>query len=75
MTRLSMEVLDKIIQHNGQLVPDYEIQHGGCSKRKRNLRDAATGASRIYKPTPEVASAISKRSKQLRRMAKSMSRK
>lgn len=50
----------------------FEMQHGGCSKRKRNLRDAAKAASRIYHPTPEVASAISKRCKQLRKTAKAI---
>ena len=45
MSRLPL-VLDKIIEHEGGLVPDFEMQHKGCSKRKRKGKDA----SRIYKP-------------------------
>ena len=44
-------VIDKIVEHKGGLVPDFEMQHAGCSKRKRK----ASGASRLYTPSPEVA--------------------
>ena len=62
------EILDMVIEHKGQLAPDFEMQHGGCSKRKRNLR----GPSRIYKPPPEVAKTIEKRQNQLKKQAKEM---
>lgn len=44
-------VIDKIIEHQGGVVPDYKAQHTGCSKRKRKV----TEASRLYVPSPEVA--------------------
>ena len=70
MTRLSAVVLDKVIEAGGGLVPDFEMQHGGCSKRKRRLHDVSAGGCRIYTPTPEVAVAEKKRCEQLRMKAK-----
>jgi len=61
MTRLSAVVLDKIIEADGGLVPDFEMQHGGCSKRKRNLKDLSAAAARSYVPPPEVVAAAEKR--------------
>jgi hypothetical protein len=70
MTRLSAVVLDKVIAAGGGLVPDFEMQHGGCSKRQRKLRDVSAGGCRIYVPTPEVAAAKKKRCEQLHMKAK-----
>jgi hypothetical protein len=50
MTRLPL-VLDKIIEAEGGLVPDFEMQHGGCSKRKRSLKGADSAALRSYQPS------------------------
>jgi hypothetical protein len=69
MTRLSAVILDKIIEAGGGLVPDFEMQHDGCSKRKRNLRDVSAGGCRVYVPTPEVVAAEEKRCEQLRMQA------
>lgn len=44
-------VIDKVVEHNGGVVPDFNMQHQGCSKRKRK----ATEASRLYIMSPEVA--------------------
>ena len=42
MTRYPL-VIDKIIEHKGGVVPDFTMQHAGCSKRKRK-----TEGSRLY---------------------------
>ena len=67
MTRYPV-VIDKIIEHQGGVVPDYKAQHTGCSKRKRKV----TEASRLYVPSPEVATIAAERRKLLREEAKSM---
>ena len=64
------EVIAKIIEYRGGVVPDYCIQLAGCSKRKRNAPDP----SRIYTPSPEVAAVLGKRAKVLREKARSMVR-
>ena len=73
MLRLPL-VQDKIVEYKGGLVPDFEMQHEGCSKRK--LREEhevpATESREIYVPEPEVACAMKKRLKQLRAKAKHM---
>ena len=42
-------VIDKIVEHKGGVVPDFQVQHKGCSKRKQK----STGDSRLYVPSPE----------------------
>eukprot|EP00966_Prymnesium_polylepis_P284173 6564794-Prymnesium_polylepis.1 len=78
VTRLPV-VLEKIIEAQGGLVPDFEMQHNGCSKRKRKLRDVAQAASRIYRPTHaagcmsvSVGSRMKKRRLELRQRAEDM---
>ena len=63
-------VIDKIVEHTskGGLVPDFEMQHAGCSKRKRK----ASGASRLYTPSPEVAAIAAERRNALHAQARSM---
>ena len=57
-------------------MPDFEIQHEGCSKRKRKLRDVQTNPAadtrEIYEPEPDVERAMKKRLKELRAKAKYM---
>ena len=75
-------VQEKEIEYKGGLVPDYEMQHGGCSKRKRSARDPggrtdvrgveAPVSRAVYEPTPEVARAMKKRCNELRAKAKRM---
>ena len=74
ITRLPL-VLDKIIEHKGGLVPDFEMAHNGCSKRKRGkvCGSAVPGASRSYQPPPEVAAAMQAKSERLRAKAEDMS--
>ena len=57
-------------QGKGGLVPDFEMQHEGCSKRKRSARDSAM--PRSYRPTPEVEAAMKERRAELRVKAESM---
>ena len=73
-------VQDKQIEYEGGLVPDYEMQHGGCSKRKRKLcavqsdeltHERSDGRS-IYEPEPDVERAMNKRLKELKAKAKRM---
>ena len=71
MTRLPL-VLDKIIEAKGGLVPDFEMQHGGCSKRKRSLKGADSASLRSYQPSAEVAAVAKKRCKELRQKASEM---
>ena len=75
MSRLPL-VQDKIIEHEGGLVPDLEMQHEGCSKRKRKLREEQTGSATesrvIYEPELDVQRAMKKRLKELRAKAKRM---
>ena len=71
MTRLLL-VLDKIIAAKGGLVPDFEMQHGGCSKRKRKLKGADSAALRSYQPSAAVAAVAEKRCKELRQQAEEM---
>ena len=74
MSRLPL-VQDKIVEHKGGLVPDFEIQHEGCSKRKRTdgkQYDPATETREIYEPEPDVQRAMKKRLKQLRSKAEYM---
>ena len=61
-------VIDKVVEHKGGVVPDFKMQHQGCSKRKRKV----TEASRLYTPSPEVATIAAERRKALREEAKSM---
>lgn len=61
-------VIDKIVEHKGGVVPDFKMQHQGCSKRKRKV----TEASRLYVPSPEVATIAAARHNALRKEAKSM---
>ena len=61
-------VIDKIVEYKGGLVPDFAAQHEGCSRRKRK----ATDPSRMYVPTPEVATIASERRVALREMAVNM---
>lgn len=61
-------VIDKIIEHEGGVVPDFKMQHQGCSKRKRKV----TEPSRIYVASPEVATIAADRRKELRAKAASM---
>eukprot|EP00310_Coccolithus_braarudii_P008982 CAMPEP_0183382040 /NCGR_PEP_ID=MMETSP0164_2-20130417/126743_1 /TAXON_ID=221442 /ORGANISM="Coccolithus pelagicus ssp braarudi, Strain PLY182g" /LENGTH=100 /DNA_ID=CAMNT_0025559651 /DNA_START=233 /DNA_END=536 /DNA_ORIENTATION=+ len=63
-------VIDKIVKYKGGLVPDFAAQHEGCSRRERK----ATDPSRMYVPTPEVATLASERRKALREEAVSMSK-
>ena len=65
-------VLDKIIAAEGGLVPDFEMQHGGCSKRKRKLKGADSAALRSYQPSAAVAAVAEKRCKELRQQAEEM---
>lgn len=67
MTRYPL-VIDKIIEHKGGVVPDFTMQHAGCSKRKRK----ATEGSRLYVPSPEVATIAADRRQALREEAKRM---
>ena len=60
----------------GGLVPDFEMQHDGCSKRKRKLRreqsNPAVESRPIYEPEPDVERAMKKRLKELRAKAMRM---
>ena len=56
------------MEYKGGLVPDFAAQHEGCSRRKRK----ATDPSRMYVPTPEVATLATERRKALREEAMSM---
>lgn len=58
-------VIDKIVEHKGGVVPDYKMQHAGCSKRKRKV----TEESRLYVPSPEVATVAAERRLVLREEA------
>ena len=58
-------VIDKIVAHKGGVVPDFCIQHAGCSRRKRKLIEP----SRMYEPPPEVATIAAARHKALREQA------
>ena len=61
-------VIDKIVEYKGGVVPDFSVQHAGCSKRKRK----ATEPSRMYVPSPEVAALTGERAKELRAKAREM---
>ena len=63
-----MLVIDKIIEHKGGVVPDFCVQHAGCSKRKRK----AVEPSRMYVPPPEVATIVAELCKELRSKAREM---
>ena len=56
-----------IVEHKGGVVPDFTMQHAaaGCSKRKRTV----TEPSRLYVPSPEVATIAADRRKALREEA------
>ena len=69
MSRYAL-VIDKIVEYKGGVVPDFAMQHAGCSKRKPK----ATDASRIYVPSPEVATIAADRHKELRAEAARMAR-
>ena len=71
MSRLPL-VLDKIIEAKRGLVPDFETQHNGCSKRKCTLNGADSVAIRAYQPTAAVAAVAKKRRKVLRQKAEEM---
>ena len=58
-------VIDKIVEHEGGVVPDFKMQHAGCSKRKRKV----TEESRLYVPSPEVATVAAERRLVLREEA------
>ena len=68
VTRYSLRSSTKIVEYKGGLVPDFAAQHEGCSRRKRK----ATDPSRMYVPTPEVATIASERRVALREMAVNM---
>lgn len=61
-------VIDKIVEHKGGVVPDFKMQHAGCSKRKRK----ATEPSRSYVMSPEVKGVSGERCKELRAVAARM---
>ena len=70
-------VIDQIIAHEGGLVPDFECEHKGCSKRKRKApasgpQSHSVGASRAYHPPPEVAEAMKLKREELRLKAEDM---
>ena len=44
-------VIGKMFEHKGGVIPDWRMQHQGCSKRKRKVNEP----SLIYTPTPRVA--------------------
>jgi hypothetical protein len=58
-------VIDKVVEHKGGVVPDYNFQKQGCSKRKRKV----TEPSRSYVPCKEVATVAADRCKELREKA------
>ena len=60
-------IQEKIIAAKGGLVQDFELQHKGCSKRKRK-----GGASRVYVAPPEVAAAAVVKRQKLREKARSL---
>ena len=66
--RLRELALQKIVEAKGGVVPDFTVQHAGCSKRKRTV----TAPSGLYMPSPQVATVMSNRTKALRELAKSM---
>lgn len=61
-------VIDRIIECEGGVVPDFTMQHAGCSKRKRK----ATDPSRIYVMSPEIATVAADRRQALRAEAQRM---
>ena len=70
-----MGLLDKIIQFKGGLVPDFECENKGCSKRKRkdHSSDAPSAVStRAYEPPPEVAAAMKVKCEEMRLKAENM---
>lgn len=60
--------IEKIIELKGGVVPDFGVQHAGCSRRKRKV----TAESRMYSPPPEVATIVAEQCKQLRAKAEGM---
>ena len=60
-------IQENIIAATGGLVQDFELQHKGCSKRKRK-----GGASRVYVAPPEVAAAAVVKRQKLREKARSL---
>ena len=48
-------VIDKIVEHKGGVVPDFKMQHQGCSKRKRKVTEAAKSRDERSDPFTEVS--------------------
>ena len=66
-------VIDRIVECKGGVVADHTAQHGGCSRHKRpETTAAATQASRVYQPTPEVRAVVQSRNIELRAKAKAL---
>ena len=57
-------VLEKIIEHGGGTVPDLEVAHNGCSKRKKGRNSKPT-----WVPPPDIEPHMKKRQAALRDMA------
>ena len=55
-------VIDKMVEHEGGVIPDWRMQHQDCSKRKRKAHEP----SLIYTPTPRVAEIAAARQGALR---------
>ena len=61
-------VLRKIIEANGTFVPDFLMQHHGCSKRKRGTYDPAS-SDPTFVPAPNVLAALNARNAEPRKLA------
>ena len=60
--------IDKAVEFKGGVVPDFFVQHNGCSKRKRK----AAEASRSVVLPPEVETVAKARQKELRERAREL---
>ena len=66
-------VIDRIVECQGFVVPDHTAQHGGCSKHKRReTKEGAALASRVYRPSAEIAAITEARCGELRGKAKAL---
>jgi hypothetical protein len=66
-------VIDRIVECQGSVVPDHTAQHGGCSKHKRReTKEGAALASRVYRPSAQVAAITEARCTELHRKAKAL---
>jgi hypothetical protein len=66
-------VIDRIVECQGGVVPDHTVHHGGCSRRKRReTTEGSMAASRVYCPSPAIASLTTTRNTELRTKARAL---